>query len=90
MSTASEAVFRSAEEMRAHLTQKAMENLEFRSQLVADPKAAISREFDIEIPANINIRVHESDMQTIHMALPPSSDLNEEQLEAIAAGLCCC
>ena len=90
MSTAARSAFRSTEEMRAHLTQKAMENPEFRSQLTADPRATISKEFDIEIPDNLDIQVHESDMRTVHLALPPSTELNEEQLEAIAAGLCCC
>ena len=78
------------EEMRAHLVQKSLEDLEFRSQLIADPKAAISQEFDIALPDNVDFQVHESDMQTVHLALPPSSELGEEQLEAIAAGLCCC
>ena len=78
------------EEMRAHLTQKSVEDLEFRSQLIADPRATISKEFDIALPDNVDFQVHASDMQTFHLALPPSSELNEEQLEAIAAGLCCC
>jgi hypothetical protein len=38
----------------------------------------------------MNIEVHESDMQTVHLALPPDPNLTEEQLEAISAGLCCC
>ena len=90
MNTAMEAAFRSTEEMRAHLMQKSIEDLEFRSQLLADPKATISKEFDIAIPDNINFQVHESDMRTVHLSLPPSSELDEEALEAIAAGLCCC
>ena len=80
----------SAEEMRRHLTEKAMENLEFRQHLVSDPKAAIQQEFGVTIPDNIEIKVHESDMQTVHLALPPNPVLDEEQLEAISAGLCCC
>jgi len=80
----------SAEDMRRHLTEKAVENLEFRQQLVADPKSVIQREFGVTIPDNINVVVHESDMQTVHLALPPNPVMDEEQLEAISAGLCCC
>ena len=80
----------SAEEMRRHLTEKALENLEFRQQLVADPKTVIQQEFGVTIPESIEVVVHESDMQTVHLALPPSPVLDEEQLEAISAGLCCC
>ena len=80
----------SAEEMRAHLTQKAMEDAAFRAQLLADPKGILNQEFGISVPDNIDIQVHESDMQTVHLALPPSPVMDEEQLEAISAGLCCC
>ena len=80
----------SAEDMRRHLTEKAVENLEFRQQLVADPKTVIQQEFGVTIPDNVNVVVHESDMQTVHLALPPNPVMDEEQLEAISAGLCCC
>lgn len=90
MSAFMETAIKSAEEMRVHLTQKAVEDTEFRSQLISDPKGTINKEFGIEIPDNVNIQVHSSDMRTIHLALPPGSDLDEEQLEAVAAGLCCC
>ena len=80
----------SAEDMRRHLTDKAVENLEFRQQLLADPKSVIQEEFGVTIPDNINVVVHESDMQTVHLALPPNPVMDEEQLEAISAGLCCC
>ena len=79
-----------AEEMRQHLTDKAVVDSDFRRQLITDPKGTIHQEFGIDIPENIEIKVHESDMTTVHMALPPSSVLDEEQLEAISAGLCCC
>ena len=80
----------SAEDMRAHLTQKAVEDAGFRAQLLADPKGVLNQEFGITVPDNIDIQVHESDMQTVHLALPPSPVMDEEQLEAISAGLCCC
>ena len=76
--------------MRAHVTAKAVENPAFRAQLLADPKGVIGEEFGITVPDNIEFKVQESDMSTIYLALPPSSDLSGEQLEAVAAGLCCC
>ena len=42
------------------------------------------------MPESMNVVVHESDMQTVHLALPPDPNITEEQLEAISAGLCCC
>ncbi len=90
MQSFAERAMQPAEEMRRHLTEKASEDVDFRRQLVADPKGAIHQEFGIDIPDNIDIKVHESDMRTLHLALPAGPDLDEEQLEAIAAGLCCC
>ena len=80
----------SAEDMRAHLTAKAAEDSAFRAQLVADPKGVMNQEFGITVPDNIDIVVHESDMRTVHLALPPDPVMDEEQLEAISAGLCGC
>ena len=91
MQSIPQSVAESSERMRKALTDKAVEDAEFRQLLVGDPKAAINQEFGIEIPDYINVVVHESTMQDLHLTLPPTSyDLNEEQLEAISAGLCCC
>ena len=81
---------RTGEEMRVILTEKAVEDTEFRNQLIADPKGVIQQEFGVTIPDSMSIKVHESDLQTVHLALPPSPHLSEEQLEAISAGLSCC
>ena len=56
---------------------------------VGDPKTTISGELDITIPDSMNILVHESDMQTVHLALPSAPNPTEEQLKAISDGLCC-
>ena len=85
-----EAAAQRAEEMRRHLTEKACEDSEFRQRLVSDPKGTIADEFGVEVPEGFEIKVHESDMRTLHLALPAGPELNEEQLETIAAGLCCC
>ncbi len=79
-----------AEELNTYLMQKAAEDEDFRAQLVSDPKGVLNDQFGITVPDNIQIKVHESDLQTIHLALPPTPVLNEEQLEAISAGWCCC
>ena len=81
---------RSGDDMLREIVEKSALDADFRQQLLADPKTTISAELDIAIPESMNIRVHESDMQTVHIALPPDPNLTEEQLEAISAGLCCC
>ncbi len=76
--------------MLQQIVEKSALDAEFRQQLLADPKNTISKELDITIPDSMTIQVHESDMQTVHLALPPDPNITEEQLEAISAGLCCC
>lgn len=81
---------RSGDEMLQQVVEKSALDAEFRQALLSDPKSTISQELDITIPESMTIQVHESDMQTVHLALPPDPNITEEQLEAISAGLCCC
>ncbi len=91
MQSIPESVTESSEKMRKALTDKAVEDAEFRQLLMKDPKTAISQEFGIDVPDYMNVSVHQNTMQDLHLTLPPTSyDLNEEQLEAISAGLSCC
>ena len=81
---------RNGDEMLQQIVDKSILNEQFRQQLLSDPKTAISEELGIAIPESMTIKVHESDMQTVHLALPPDPNITEEQLEAVSAGLCCC
>ena len=85
-----EMVMRSGDDMLRQIVEKSALDEAFRQALLADPKATISQELGITIPESMTIKVHESDMQTVHLALPPDPNITEEQLEAISAGLCCC
>ncbi len=79
----------SAEEMYRQLMEKSSLDPEFRRKLTDDPRGVMQQEFGIEIPEDVDIHVHQSDMNTIHLSVP-AAELAEEQLEAIAAGRCCC
>lgn len=81
---------RSGDEMLKQIVDKSELDADFRQQLLADPKSTICSELGITMPESMNIVIHESDMQTVHIALPPDSSISEEQLEAVSAGLCCC
>ena len=81
---------RSGDEMLQQIVEKSALDSDFRQQLIADPKTTISEELGITIPDSMTVKIHESDMQTVHVALPPDPNMTEEQLEAVSAGLCCC
>ena len=81
---------RSDDEMLRQIVEKSALDPEFKQQLLSDPKGTITQELGITMPDSMTVKVHESDMQTVHLALPPDPNITEEQLEAISAGLCCC
>ena len=81
---------RSGDDMLKQIVDRSALDSDFRQKLLDDPKTTISQELGITIPDSMNIRIHESDMQTVHVALPPDPNITEEQLEAVSAGLCCC
>ena len=77
----------SAEQLHGLIVSKAAVDAEFRTALLADPKGAITTEFEVHVPESYEITVHESKGTTLHLALPPDmSDLSEQDLEAIAGG----
>ena len=85
-----ESAMQTADDMRKHLTEKVSQDSEFRSRMLSDPRSAIQSEFGVDLPEDMQVKVHESDINTLHFVMPFSPDLDEEQLEAIAAGRCCC
>lgn len=95
MSKIVESAVQTAAEMERQLIERAGEDPDFRAQLTADPKAAVRQEFGVEVPDFVNIQVHEQSLNDLHLVLPlvgpvGQIELDEERLEAIAAGLCCC
>lgn len=74
-------------ELREHLIEKSTVDSEFRSQLMADPKAAIKAETGVTVPSGFNSEVHEGTADTSHLVLPPSANLGEADLVHVAGGI---
>ena len=70
---------RSGDQMLQQIVEKSAVDAEFRQQLLADPKTAIGDELGITIPDSMTIEVHESDMQTVHLALPPDPNMTHDR-----------
>ena len=75
-----------ATELKTHILTKAAEDGDFRTQLLADPKTAISAETGMTIPEGFDVAVHEDSATTAHLVLPPSPALTEAELEKVAGG----
>ena len=74
-------------EMRAHIMTRAAEDDEFRTQLLADPKAAISAELGVFIPDKFTIQVHEDTATAAHLVLPSPDRLSGKELEEAVGGV---
>lgn len=57
-------------ELRDQIIEKAWSDAEFKEQLLADPKAAISEAFGVDIPAEINLEVLAESSDKYYLVLP--------------------
>ena len=78
---------RTLSEMKSHILNKAMGDAEFRTNLLADPRAVIAQELEILIPEGFNIQVHQDSANSAHLVLPLSDRLSEEELEKAVGGV---
>ena len=74
--------------MMEKLIAKAQDDADFRTRLVANPSSALKEAFDIEVPEDFNVLVHEDDARTAHLVLPASPELTDAQLQQAAGGFC--
>jgi len=72
------------------VVERAMTDADFRSSLVADPRAALEATYGITVPADADVRVFEEGGNGHYFVLPPlqsiGDELTEEALEAVAGG----
>jgi hypothetical protein len=76
-------------EIEKQIAIKALENSEFRQQLITNPKAILSQELGKQLPDDITVEVVEETNKKIYLVIPSevvSEELSEEQLEAVAGG----
>lgn len=59
-------------EMQQNIIEKAMKNKAFKKELMENPKETLKKEFNIEVPEDIDIKVLEETEKQIYMVLPAS------------------
>ena len=74
------------EELQAQIIAKAGEDETFRAGVMDDPKAAIAAKFGLDLPADLEIQVHEDTVTTTHLVLPATGKLDEAELQFAAGG----
>ena len=78
---------KTAETMQSELIAKASEDDAFRDRLLSNPRSTIAEEFNLSIPPELSIEVHEETSTTAHLVLPPRSKLGADDLRRVSAGV---
>ena len=82
-------------EFEQKLIERALEDENFKQELLSNPKAVYARESGEEMPKDLEIEVIQETPNKVYLVLPnnPASaategELSEEALEAVAGGVC--
>jgi hypothetical protein len=78
-----------ARHVLAYLMRRAVSDPSFRRSLLTEPRTALEREFDIDLPADLDIRFVENLGADMTVVLPdPQEDrvLTDDDLEHVAGG----
>ena len=75
--------------MLQKLFAKTEEDTDFRGRLLANPRSALKEAFDIEVPDEFKLEVHEDDARTAHIVLPAFVELTDAQLQQVTGGQYC-
>ena len=78
-------------DIEACIIAKAWKDDAYKQELLTHPKAVIEREFEIQLPAEVNVQVIEENTTSFCFVLPmrpevPGQELDESELEALAGG----
>ena len=68
------------------LMAKVKEDKDFRDRLLTNPNSALEEAFEIKIPDDFNVVVHQEDSSTAHLVLPAFAELTDSQLQQAAGG----
>ena len=77
-------------EIQDALSKFSTENADYRANLKADPKNVIVKQFGVEFPQGVDIKVVEETADTLYVVLPHAveqgAELSDADLEAVAGG----
>ena len=74
------------EELQAQIIARALEDEGFRTGVIDNPKTAIAAMFGVNLPAELDIQVHEDTATTTHLVLPATGKLDDATLQFAPGG----
>ena len=75
-------------EVEAIIAERIAANPGFRDTLLADPRAVLSEVIGFDIPETVQVVLHEDSLTQIHLTIPSSDELADDDLELVAGGVC--
>lgn len=77
--------------LEAQVLERAAQDPQFREQLKQDPEGTVEREFGVQVPPNITVKVVEETPSKAYLVLPPAAvrrgqELTDQDLETVAGG----
>ncbi|MBD2243790.1 NHLP leader peptide family RiPP precursor [Nostoc sp. FACHB-888] len=83
---------RTRKDIEAHIIAQSWKDEAYKQELLSNSKAVIEREFGIQLPANVSVKVVEENPTNLYFVLPMRPDLSgaelsDEQLETVAGGI---
>ncbi|MBC6430118.1 class IIb bacteriocin, lactobin A/cerein 7B family [Nostoc sp. HG1] len=83
---------RTRKDIEAHIIAQSWKDEAYKQELLSNSKAVVEREFGIQLPANVSVKVVEENPTNLYFVLPMRPDLSgaelsDEQLEAVAGGI---
>lgn len=65
-------------ELQQKILEKAMKDEAFKKELMTNPKEALKKEFNIEVPQDIDIKVLEETEKQVYVVIPASPEENTQ------------
>jgi hypothetical protein len=83
---------RTRQDIEAHIIAQSWKDEAYKQELLSNPKAAIGRDFGVQLPDEVNVHVMEEDSTNLYFVLPArpnlsNAELSDEQLETVAGGV---
>jgi hypothetical protein len=77
---------RTRSEVEAVIAERIAADPAFRDTLMAHPLAVLSEVVGIDIPDSVQVVFHEESLTEIHLTIPTSGALSDDDLELVAGG----
>ncbi|HEX3045754.1 MAG TPA: NHLP leader peptide family RiPP precursor [Bacillota bacterium] len=74
------------EDIREQIISKALEDPDFKQALIKDPKQALAKAFNINVPKGIEIRVVEETKNLFYLVIPASTHSHDPEHEIVGWG----